>query len=74
MGENQRKCLNPFQGLVGVSTRKVAKEFAEEIESQSLSGFGRCFYRREVVLGAAWKTVSIPFRVWLMSEDHGVRR
>ena len=36
--------LNPFQGLVGVSTVDVVKNEKLYERSQSLSGFGRCFY------------------------------
>ena len=36
--------LNPFQGLVGVSTETGESEEEKANESQSLPGFGRCFY------------------------------
>ena len=39
--------LNPFQGLVGVSTTKRRMNQASEQLSQSLPGFGRCFYNDE---------------------------
>ena len=38
--------LNPFQGLVGVSTPGVKEVTITSFESQSLSGFGRCFYEQ----------------------------
>ena len=38
------KRLNPFQGLVGVSTEGKRIWMPAEEPSQSLSGFGWCFY------------------------------
>ena len=49
-------CLNPFQGLVGVSTNNVLEITDVGSMSQSLSGFGRCFY------GAVWKLTGITLR------------
>ena len=36
--------LNPFQGLVGVSTEVQLYRHCDGYPSQSLSGFGWCFY------------------------------
>ena len=62
----EKTSLNPFQGLVGVSTKMTEKTKIRLTESQSLSGFGWCFYNLLKNIRLGLEEVSIPFRVWLV--------